>query len=52
MDEIILVGGSTRTLKIKEMEEKYFNKKALQNINPDEVVEYDAALVPYLDLKI
>ena len=34
------------------MDEKYFNKKALQNINPDEVVEYDAALVPYLDLKI
>ena len=29
IDEIILVGGSTRTLKIKEMVEKYFNKKAL-----------------------
>ena len=29
MDEIILVGGSTGTLKIKEMVEKYFNKKEL-----------------------
>ena len=53
IDEIILVGGSTRTLKIKEMVEKYFNgKEPLQNINPDEVVAYGAALVPYLDLKI
>ena len=34
------------------MDEKYFNKKALQNINPDEVVAFDMALVPYLDLKI
>ena len=52
IDEIILVGWSTRTLKIKEKVEKFFNKKSLQNINPDEVVVYDAALVPYLDLKI
>ncbi len=34
------------------MVENYFNKKELQNINPDEVVAYGAALVPYLDLKI
>ena len=34
------------------MVEKYFNKKELQNLNPDEVDVYDAALVPYLDLKI
>ena len=34
------------------MVEKYFNKKILQNINPDEVDVYGAALVPYLDLKI
>ena len=53
IDEIILVGGSTRTPKIKEMVQKYFNgKEPLQNINPDEVVAYGAALVPYLDLKI
>ncbi len=34
------------------MVKKYFNKKALQNINPDEIIAQDAALVPYLDLKI
>ena len=34
------------------MVKKYFNKKSLQNINPDEVDVYGAALVPYLDLKI
>ena len=52
MDEIILVGQSTRALKIKEKVEKFFNKKSLQNINPDEIVIYGATLVPYLDLKI
>ena len=53
IDEIILVGGSTRTPKIKQMVQKYFNgKEPLQNINPDEVVAYGAALVPYLNLKI
>ena len=52
IDEIILVGGSTRTPKIQEMVKNYFNKQPLQNINPDEVVAYGAALVPYLDLKI
>ena len=53
IDEIILVGGSTRTPKIKEMVKNYFNgKEPLQNVNPDEVVAYGAALVPYLDLKI
>ena len=34
------------------MVQDYFNKQPLQNINPDEVVAYGAALVPYLDLKI
>ena len=52
IDEIILVGGSTRTPKVKEMVKNYFNREPLQNINPDEVVAYGAALVPYLDLKI
>ena len=53
IDEIILVGGSTRTPKVKEMVKNYFNgKEPLQNVNPDEVVAYGAALVPYLDLKI
>ena len=44
LDEIILVGGSSRTPKIQEMVEKYFGKKPLQNINVDEVVAYGATL--------
>ncbi len=45
IDEIILVGGSTKRQKIQEMLNDYFKKKPLQNINPDEVVEYGAAIV-------
>ena len=53
IDEIILVGGSTRTPKIKEMVQKYFNgKQPLQDINPDEVVANGAILAAYLDLRI
>ena len=44
LDEIILVGGSSRTPKIQEMVEKYFGKKPLQNIPVDEVVAYGATL--------
>ena len=44
IDEIILVGGSSRTPKIQEMVEKYFGKKPLQNIPVDEVVAYGATL--------
>ena len=34
------------------MLEKNFIKNHYLNLNPDEVDVYDAALVPYLDLKI
>ena len=44
IDEIILVGGSSRTPKIQEMVEKYFGKKPLQNITVDEVVANGATL--------
>ena len=44
IDEIILVGGSTRTPKIKQMVHDYFNKLPLQNINADEVVAHGAVL--------
>ena len=44
IDEIILVGGSTRTPKIKQMVQDYFNKQPLQNINADEVVAHGAVL--------
>ena len=52
IDDIILVGGSVRTPKIKQMIEEYFQKKPLQNINVDEVVAYGASIFPYLDIKI
>jgi len=50
--DIILVGGSTRTPKIKEMIEKHFNKKPLQDINPDEIVAHGAILAINSNLKI
>ena len=44
IDEIILVGGSTRIPKIQEMLENYFKKKPLQNVNADEIVAQGAAI--------
>ena len=44
IDEVILVGGSTRIPKIQEEVEKLFNKKANKSVNPDEVVAIGAAI--------
>jgi molecular chaperone DnaK len=44
IDEVILVGGSTRIPKIIEMVEKLTGKKANKSINPDEVVALGAAI--------
>jgi heat shock protein 5 len=45
VDEIVLVGGSTRIPKVQEMLSKYFNNKELnKSVNPDEAVAYGAAL--------
>merc|ERR1712086_843107 len=44
IDEIILVGGSTRIPKIQEEVEKFFNKKPSKGVNPDEVVAIGAAI--------
>jgi len=45
IDEIVLVGGSTRIPKIQSMLSDYFNgKKLSKNINPDECVAYGAAV--------
>ena len=52
IDDIILVGGSTRIPKIKEMIFNYFNKIPKQNINADEIVAHGATLYATLDLKI
>ena len=49
IDDIILVGGSTRTPKIQEMIKNYFNgKEPLKIVNPDEVVAKGALLSAYL----
>ncbi len=44
IDEIILVGGSTRIPRIVEEVEKFFGKKASKGVNPDEVVAIGAAI--------
>ncbi|MDH3004829.1 MAG: Hsp70 family protein, partial [Candidatus Shikimatogenerans sp. JK-2022] len=44
IDEIILVGGSTRIPKIQEEVELFFNKKPSKGVNPDEVVAIGAAI--------
>ncbi len=44
IDEILLVGGATRTPKVVEIVEKLTGKKANKSINPDEVVAMGAAI--------
>jgi molecular chaperone DnaK len=44
IDEVILVGGSTRIPKIQEEVEKFFGRKASKGVNPDEVVAIGAAI--------
>ncbi|KAK6454630.1 78 kDa glucose-regulated protein [Scheffersomyces xylosifermentans] len=45
IDDIVLVGGSTRIPKVQELLEKFFDgKKASKGINPDEAVAYGAAV--------
>ena len=44
IDEVILVGGSTRIPKIQEVVEKFFGKKPSKGVNPDEVVAIGAAI--------
>ena len=45
IDDIVLVGGSTRIPKVQNLLEKFFNgKKASKGINPDEAVAYGAAV--------
>jgi molecular chaperone DnaK len=44
IDEVILVGGSTRVPAVQEAVEKFFNKKPNKSVNPDEVVALGAAI--------
>lgn len=44
IDEVILVGGSTRIPKVQETVEKFFGRKPHKGVNPDEVVAIGAAI--------
>ncbi len=44
INEVILVGGSTRTPKVQEIVESFFGKKPHKGVNPDEVVAIGAAI--------
>lgn len=44
IDEVILVGGSTRIPKVQEIVEKFFGKKPNKGVNPDEVVAIGAGI--------
>ncbi|MFT7421494.1 MAG: molecular chaperone DnaK [Arcticibacterium sp.] len=44
IDEIILVGGSTRMPKVQEEVEKFWGKKPSKGVNPDEAVAVGAAI--------
>jgi heat shock protein 5 len=44
VDEVVLVGGSTRIPKVQQLLKEYFNKEPSKGINPDEAVAYGAAV--------
>ena len=44
IDEVVLVGGSTRVPKIQELVKKFFGKEPHKGVNPDEVVALGAAV--------
>ena len=44
IEEIVLVGGSTRIPKVQEMVKEFFGKEPNKSVNPDEVVALGAAV--------
>ncbi|HAU30384.1 TPA: molecular chaperone DnaK [Candidatus Dependentiae bacterium] len=44
IDEVLLVGGSTRIPKVQELVKEYFGKEPNKSVNPDEVVAVGAAI--------
>ena len=44
VDDIVLVGGSTRIPKVQQLLKEYFGKEPSKGINPDEAVAYGAAV--------
>lgn len=50
VNEVLLVGGSTRIPAIANMLQEYFGKPPLRSVNPDEAVAYGAALAGALEM--
>lgn len=48
IDDVVLVGGSTRIPKVQSLLENYFGKKPKSEINPDEAVAYGAAVQAFI----
>jgi len=44
IDEVLLVGGQTRTLKVQQTVQSFFGKEPNRTVNPDEVVAVGAAI--------
>merc|ERR1712232_844016 len=44
IDEIVLVGGSTRIPKVQQLIKDFFNKEPNRGVNPDEAVAFGAAV--------
>lgn len=44
IDEVVLVGGSTRVPKVQEFVKSYFGKEPNRSVNPDEVVSIGASI--------
>jgi molecular chaperone DnaK len=44
IDEVVLVGGATRTPKIQQLVKEFFGKEPHKGVNPDEVVAIGAAI--------
>merc|ERR1719171_773641 len=44
VNEVVLIGGSTRIPKVQQMIEQYFGKEPCKSINADEAVAYGAAV--------
>ena len=44
IDEVVLVGGSTRTPRVQQLVKDYFGKELHKGVNPDEVVAVGAAI--------
>lgn len=44
IDEVIMVGGSTRIIKVQQMVKDFFGKEPNRSVNPDEVVALGAAI--------